>query len=96
VFVGVDYSSDVNLVMKVLKNVVLTQEGIQKDPVPFVRFNNFGDSSLDFSVIFWSEEVFRVKNIKSELRVKIFNAFKQNDILIPFPQRVVHIKNQEK
>lgn len=92
--VGVDYSSDVNQVMEVLKKVVLTQDGIQKDPLPFVRFTNFGDSSLDFSVIFWSEEVFRVRNIQSDLRVKIFNAFKENNISIPFPQRVVHIKNQ--
>lgn len=95
VLVGVDYSSDVNQVMDVLKKVVLTQEGIQKEPVPFVRFIRFGDSSLDFSVIFWSEDVFRVRNIKSDLRVKIFNAFKENNISIPFPQRVVHIKKQE-
>jgi len=95
VLVGVDYSSDVNQVMEILKKVVITQEGIQKDPVPFVRFIEFGNSSLDFSVIFWSEEVFRVRNIKSDLRVKIFNAFKENNISIPFPQRVVHIKNQE-
>lgn len=91
--VGVDYSSDVNEVMRVLNEVVLTQDGIQKEPKPFVRFINFGDSSLDFVVIFWSEEVFRVHNIKSELRVKIFNAFKEHHIGIPFPQRVVHLKN---
>lgn len=95
VLVGVDYSSDVNQVMEILEKVVHTQEGIQKDPKPFVRFIDFGDSSLDFSVIFWSEEVFRVRNIQSDLRVKIFNAFKENNISIPFPQRVVHIKNQE-
>jgi small-conductance mechanosensitive channel len=91
--VGVDYSSDVNQVMTLLQEVVLLQSGIQKEPKPFVRFVDFGDSSLDFAVVFWSEEVFRVRNIESELRVKIFNAFKQSDISIPFPQRVVHIKN---
>jgi small-conductance mechanosensitive channel len=95
VLVGVDYSSDVNQVMQVLNEVVLTQDGVQQEPKPFVRFIRFGDSSLDFSVIFWSEEVFRVRNIKSDLRVKIFNAFRENKIEIPFPQRVIHIKNQE-
>lgn len=95
VLVGVDYSSDVNQVMNVLSTVVLTQDGIQKEPKPFVRFIRFGDSSLDFAVIFWSEDVFRVRNIQSDLRVKIFNAFKENNISIPFPQRVVHIKKQE-
>lgn len=95
VLVGVDYSSDVNQVMEILTQVVQNIDGIQKEPKPFVRFINFGDSSLDFSVIFWSEEVFRVRNIQSDLRVKIFNAFKENNVSIPFPQRVVHIKNQE-
>lgn len=93
--VGVDYSSDVNEVMRILYEVTLTQDGIEKEPKPFVRFINFGDSSLDFLVIFWSEEVFRVHNIKSELRVKIFNAFREHKISIPFPQRVIHFKKDE-
>ena len=80
--------------MQILKDIVLNQEGVQKEPKPFVRFIEFGASSLDFSVIFWSEEVFKVNNIKSDLRIKIFNAFKENKIEIPFPQRVVHLKNQ--
>lgn len=94
VLIGVDYSSDINQVMQILKDIVLNQEGVQKEPKPFVRFIEFGASSLDFSVIFWSEEVFKVNNIKSDLRIKIFNAFKEKKIEIPFPQRVVHLKNQ--
>lgn len=92
VLVGVDYSSDVTLVMKILKEVVDSHEGILQKPAPFIRFIDFGESSLNFSVIFWSEHVFRVENIKSEIRVKIFEAFKTNGIQIPFPQSDVHIK----
>lgn len=91
VHVGVDYSSDVNQVMHILKQAVDSQNGVLKDPSPFVRFTDFGDSSLNFSIIFWSEDVFRVENIKSEMRIKIFELFKQNKITIPFPQRVVHL-----
>jgi len=91
VTVGVDYSSDVNLVMKVLKEAVDKQEGILTQPSPFVRFIDFADSSLNFSIFFWSEEVFRIENMKSEIRVRIFDMFKKNNIKIPFPQRVVHI-----
>ena len=91
VSVGVDYSSDVNQVMKILKQAIDEQEGILKEPKPFVRFNEFGNSSLDFAIYFWSEDVFRVENRKSELRVRIFELFKENNITIPFPQRVVHI-----
>lgn len=89
--VGVDYSSDVNQVMQILKEAVDSQNGVLKEPNPFVRFTDFGDSSLNFSIIFWSEDVFRVENIKSEMRIKIFELFKENNITIPFPQRVIHI-----
>lgn len=89
--VGVDYSSDVHQVMQVLKEAVDKQNGVLKEPNPFVRFTDFGDSSLNFSIIFWSEDVFRVENIKSEMRIKIFELFRENNIIIPFPQRVVHL-----
>ncbi|SEA28279.1 Mechanosensitive ion channel [Flavobacterium gillisiae] len=91
VTVGVDYSSDVKQVMQILKQAVDNQNSVLKEPSPFIRFTDFGDSSLNFSIIFWSEELFRVENIKSELRIKIFELFKNNNITIPFPQRVVHI-----
>lgn len=91
VSVGVDYTSDVNLVMKIIKEAAENQEGILKNPAPFVRFTEYAESSLNFSVFFWSEEVFRVENIKSEIRVKIFENFNSNNITIPFPQRVIHI-----
>lgn len=94
VAVGVSYSSDIHLVMKVLKDVALTQEGVLKLPVPFVRFNDYADSSLLFTLYFWSEEVFRVENIRSYLRIKIFDAFKANGIQIPFPQRVLHLSKE--
>ena len=90
VTVGVDYSSDVLMVMKILKEAAERQNGVLKYPVPFVRFNDYADSSLIFTVYFWAEEVFRVENIKSEIRVRIFEMFKENNIKIPFPQRVVH------
>lgn len=93
--VGVDYSSDVNLVMKILKDAVVVQDGVLKMPEPFVRFTDYGDSSLNFSVFFWSETVFRVENMKSDIRVRIFDLFKQNGINIPFPQRVIHLQKTE-
>lgn len=88
--IGVDYDSDVSQVMQLLKEAVENQKGVLSDPMPFVRFTDFGDSALQFSVFFWSEEVFRVENIKSAIRKEIFESFKSNNIVIPFPQRVVH------
>jgi small-conductance mechanosensitive channel len=54
-------------------------------PGAFIRFTDFGDS-LKFFNYFWSEELFRVENIKSDIRIKIFELFKENSITIPFPQ----------
>ncbi len=90
--IGVDYSSDVNLVMKILKGAIVNQEGVLQHPEPFVRFTDYGESSLNFSIFFWSQEVFRVENIMSATRVKISELFKENNITVPFPQRVLHIK----
>ena len=95
--VGVAYSSDVNLVIRLLKEAVDSHPKILKEPNSFVRLTDFGDSSLNFCIIFWSEELFRVENIKSEVRLKIFKLFNQNNISIPFPQRVLHqVSNENK
>ena len=88
--VGVSYSSDIVLVKKLLLEIAGDQNGVMKTPVPFVRFKDFADSSLSFSVYFWSEEVYRVENIKSDIRTEIFHLFEKNHIEIPFPQRVLH------
>ncbi len=93
--VGVDYSSDVDLVMKLMKEAAVEQPGVDKSPEPFVRFSQYGDSALLFTVYFWSANVFRVENIKSEIRKKIFRKFKENNIAIPFPQRTLHIVEKE-
>lgn len=88
--VGVDYGSDIQLVTKLLKDACEAHSEILKNPAPFVRFNDFGNSSLDFTVYFWCSNVFRVENVKSELRYKIFELFAENEITIPFPQRTLH------
>jgi small-conductance mechanosensitive channel len=91
--VGVDYGSDVNQVMEIMKNVAIDLDKIRNKPEPFVRFQEFGDSCLLFSLYFWSDEIFRIENIKSEYRVLLFAAFRKHNIKIPFPQRVVHTSN---
>lgn len=93
--VGVDYSSDVDLVMKLMKEAAVEQSGVDKSPEPFVRFSQYGDSALMFTVYFWSANVFRVENIKSDIRKKIFYKFTENNIVIPFPQRTLHIVEKE-
>lgn len=93
--VGVDYSSDVKLVMALMEKAVKAQKEVLSKPLPIVRFEDYGDSSLNFSVFFWCDEVFRVESIKSQIRVRLYEYFNENKVEIPFPQRVVHIKKEE-
>ncbi len=96
--IGVAYGSDVELVTRVLEEIMQTQKGILKNPEPFVLFEDFGDSALLFSLNFYLNDSFGDPKIKSEVRYKIDARFRDCKIAIPFPQRDVHlfqhIKNQ--
>lgn len=89
--VGVAYGSNVRLVEKVLLECAKGNSEISIEPKPFVRFDNFGNSSLDFQLFFWSRKTFRIENLKSDLRFNIDEQFRKNDIQIPFPQVDVHM-----
>lgn len=91
--VGVSYNSDIALVTRIMIECTENQEELIKDEKhkPHVRFQDFGDSALLFSLMFWTRDIFRVEQVKSELRYKMFTAFRENNITIPFPQRDVHI-----
>lgn len=89
--IGVAYGSDVEEVIVILQTVMEEHELIEKTPVPFVRFVNFGDSSLDFQLFFWTLDPFTVENLKSDIRRTIHRRLKEENISIPFPQRDIHI-----
>jgi len=91
--VGVAYGSDTKLVTEILLRCAMKNEKISSNPTPFVRFNNFGDSSLDFQLFFWVKEPFLVEHTKSMLRYAIDDEFRKNGVQIPFPQRDLHIKS---
>ncbi len=93
VAIGVGYDSDVDQIIAIMLDLTTKFEGIKKEPQAFVRFQDFGDSALEFSVFFWSDEIFRIEKIKSDYRIALFKAFKENNINIPFPQRVIHNVN---
>jgi len=90
--VSVDYSSDVRLVEKILLDCAKNNDDVLEDEVyyPLIRFSDFGDSALLFTIIFWSNNLFRIEGTRSQLRFDIFEEFRKNNIVIPFPQRVIH------
>jgi len=93
--VGVAYGSDVELVLKVLKESASEHPEVLKKELIEGRFTNFGNSSLDFQLLFFSENIFRVERIKSDIRKIINKKFNENNITIPFPQMDLHLRSND-
>lgn len=90
---SVAYNSDIDLVRKVLIEIANNSENVSKNPTPRVRFRSFGDSGLIFELLFWIEKPEYRGRIIDELNSTIFKRFKAESIEIPYPQRIIHIKN---
>lgn len=93
--VGVAYGSNVELVNKLLLQAATETGKVKKNPVPTVQFRDFGDSALDFQLLFYSDELLAIDYVKSDLRFAVERLFRENDISIPFPQRDLWLKNPE-
>lgn len=95
IHVGVAYGSDIPLVERLMVEAANNHENVLKEPATTVQFKNFGDSSLDFELLFFSTEFFGIDQVKSDIRFNIERLFRENGVEIPFPQRDVWVKNPE-
>ncbi len=93
--VSVAYGSDVDVVFECLEEAMVENRKVVKNPKPFVRFTNFGESALEFKMIFWSNDTFEIEQVKSDLRRAVYTKLKERGLSIPFPQRDIHIKGME-
>lgn len=93
--VGVAYGSNIEKVISCLEEAMEETYDILQKPKPFVWFKEFGESSLEFEMIFWTKDIFGIENTKSELRKIAYKKLQENDLVIPFPQRDLHIKGLE-
>ena len=92
--VGVAYGSDVALVTRVLSEAMALQPEVRKDPQPAVFFQDFGESSLDFSVMGWLDDPWDRMGIQSRVRTAIDAKFRAEGVVVPFPQRDVHLRRE--
>ena len=92
--VGVAYDSDIHLVQKVLNQAIGEIDRILEVPQPGVRLSEFGESSVKFELRVWiSDPEKGLMNVQSDLLIRVWDLFKENDITLPFPQRDLHIKS---
>jgi small-conductance mechanosensitive channel len=92
--IGVSYKEDPENVKRLLLQVAESNDGVLKEPKPDVLFTEYGDSALMFNLRVWTKKyIDRPGVLKSQLYYEIFKVFKENNVEIPFPQRVVHLKS---
>jgi small-conductance mechanosensitive channel len=91
--VGVDYSSDLahveRVVVDVGRDVMRGVAGGVPEFEPFIRYHTFGDSSINFTVILRAKEFVDQYLIKHEFVKRLHNRFNEEDIVIPFPIRTI-------
>ena len=95
--VGVSYDSNPDDVEAALLEVAKKNSNIeQDDPTrkPLVRFQNFGDSTLNFALVAWIKNVIKIRQINSDLHHQVFEKLREKNIVIAFPQRDVHLFHQ--
>ncbi|MBT8181139.1 MAG: mechanosensitive ion channel [Eudoraea sp.] len=91
--IGVAYGSDVDLVIRILEESAFEHPDISDRELTEARLVHFGNSSLDFQVLFFSKNIFRINKVKSDIRRIINKKFAENSIAIPFPQMDLHLKS---
>ena len=91
---GVQYGSPVQKVSELIYKAAVDEPKIQEHPEPIILFSDFGNNALIFRLSFWAAiaSLMDMRKIKSSLRFRIDELFRENDIVIAFPQRDLHFK----
>jgi len=94
--VGVAYGSDLDTVLKAMKEVADQNDNVMKRPEPEVHLIEFGESSWNMQLRAWIADVKRYPRIRNELNQAIVRTFRKYNIEIPFPQRDLHLRSSVK
>ncbi|MES2283671.1 MAG: mechanosensitive ion channel domain-containing protein [Pseudomonadota bacterium] len=91
--ISVGYDSDPELVMRLLIEAALTQDRVLRDPGPGVNLTNFGPDGIEFTLNYWMTDPENGQaNLRSRINLQILKSLRENNIDIPYPQRVVHTR----
>jgi len=89
--VGVAFSSDPELVLQLLKEAALEHPNVEHRMAPIPRFLGYGESTLDFQLLFWITDYDVGFSTGTQVMVNIHKKFKENNVEIPYPKRDVFI-----
>ncbi len=94
IMVGVDYSSNLELFKQAIQEILAEDKRIAKNPEPDIFFIDFAASTLNFEVRFWVYNVLDQKQIRSDVRFAMNDAFKKYGIKVPFPQTDINVNTR--
>mgnify|MGYP006104781979 FL=1 len=93
---GVSYKSDIKKAKELILEAAKEHPRCSVDPEPTCVLTDFADSSVNFLLFFWVDDVIQGRyEPKSDVMFSIWDKFKANGIEIPFPQQDIYIKNPE-
>ena len=96
IFFGTAYGDDPHLVRKVAIDAASDTKRVLKSKPPVCHIVGFGDSSVDYILRFWiSDPTDGLTNIRGNVYLALWDAFRENDISIPFPQREVRMLSDD-
>src|SRR5215208_5093865 len=93
--IGVADDSDIDLVTKTLIQAAKDVPNVLADPEPRVQFLKFGDYTLDFRLLVWTNQPRRNVQIRSDINYRIARLFREQSIRIPFPTQEFLLKGAE-
>jgi potassium-dependent mechanosensitive channel len=89
---GVAYGTDLGKTKQLLLDLMLKDNRILRNPQPFVLATEFSNSSVDLVLKFWVAHFEIGFDVKSDLILAVDALFREQGIVIPFPQQDVHIR----
>ncbi len=95
VLLGVAFGTDPQRVLDLLLEAAVSNERVLENPKPWAIFLGFGESSLNFRLLFWIGDAETRLTVQSEITVKINQMIKEEGIEIPFPQRDLHLRSAD-
>lgn len=91
--IGISYGSDIKKAKEIALEIMNNHPLVMENPAPVVWVKELAESSIDLAVRPWAKNE-DFWEMRSDILEQVKNAYDQNDIEIPFPQRDIHIKNQ--
>jgi len=91
--IGVAYGTSLYKVTDIIDDLLLNTPTVMKYPSHNVMVQEFADSSVNFRILFWTNDFDNWIKLKSDVLKDIYKAFAENEIQIPFPQQDIYIKS---